>query len=223
MASAPAIEETGAAEAVVTPGISSTDTAQPIVTAAEAAQLGPSVLHALSAVGTKILQAGTNLPAALSSLSPSSPDEPYYWEQRGDPHPPVAKLITHNLHWVAMRTWGTMEVVGEFFSEVLGLNNSRYQWAMDLQNREDAAAEEAEAERERQRRWAEIKALNEKAAASKAGGAAAPVAEASGNGSGSGSASASAAGPSSSSGEGGGDASAAGPGSGGEDGAAAAV
>jgi hypothetical protein len=142
------------------------ETAQPVVTAEEATQLG-SVLRRVSLLVTNVVS-----DAGLAG----DPDEPYYWEApAGGEKPPVAKIITHNLHWLALQTWGTMEVVGEFFSEIMGLQNSRYQWASDLQDRENAAAEEREAQEERQRRWAEISALNAKEKL-RAGGAAAPTA-----------------------------------------------
>jgi hypothetical protein len=141
-----------------------------VITAQEANQLA-GVIRTLTAVGdaagSAVLAASQQAGSVVTTLTHSiatalngDPNEPYYWESPVAASPPVAKVITHNLHWVALRTWGTMETVGEFFSEILGLQNSRYAWAAELGDREREAAEEAEAEAERQRRWAEIHALN---------------------------------------------------------------
>jgi hypothetical protein len=138
------------------------ETAQAIVTAEEVrtSQLH-TVLHTISS-------AGTRLTAVLSG----DPNEPYYWEADGAAGaaaaPPVAKVITHNLHWLAIRTWSGMETVGEFFAEILGLYNSRYEWAMDMQRRQEAEDEDREIREERQKRWAEIRALREAEEAEKA-------------------------------------------------------
>jgi hypothetical protein len=51
-----------------------------------------------------------------------------------------------------------MEVVGEFFAEILGLQNSRYEWAMELARRHEEDAEEEELRTVRRQRWAEIQA-----------------------------------------------------------------
>jgi hypothetical protein len=51
-----------------------------------------------------------------------------------------------------------MEVVGEFFAEILGLQNSRYEWAMELARRHEEDAEEEELRTARRQRWAEIQA-----------------------------------------------------------------
>lgn len=104
-------------------------------------------------------------------------EEPYYWDNGGDPNPPVDKVVRHNLHWIAFGTLHAMEVVGEFFNQTFGMNNSRYQWALDLARRQEEEAEEREMAEERQRRWAELHRLQaeEDRAAREGSGAAAPV------------------------------------------------
>ena len=64
---------------------------------------------------------------STSAVSPT--DEPYYWEQGGDGTPNPVKLVTHNLHWITWQLLGGVEYVGEIFSDMFGMMNSRYEWA----------------------------------------------------------------------------------------------
>jgi hypothetical protein len=86
-------------------------------------------------------------------------EEPYYWEDGGDEHPGVDKVVRHTVHWVAMRAVAVMELVGDFFTVTLGLTNSRYEWADTLAEQQREEREEREIAEERQARWNEIRAL----------------------------------------------------------------
>lgn len=111
---------------------------------------------------TSSTDGSSTVSSSTTETTTSNTEEPYYWEQQStvtSSPPPVTKVITHNIHWMAMRTWGTMETVGEFFAEVLGLYNGRYEWAMELQRREEEEAEAREMNDERRRRYAEIQRL----------------------------------------------------------------
>jgi hypothetical protein len=84
----------------------------------------------------------------------------FYWET-SDPSAPAPTLpvvVADHCRWIALQTWSTMEVVGEFFAEILGLQNSRYEWAMELARRHEEDAEEEELRTVRRQRWAEIQA-----------------------------------------------------------------
>lgn len=154
------------------------EAAQPVITVEEASKfegIVKSLTNKAASLGATIAGLGSGPETSTAAAAPTDEDK-YYWEA-GVERPPLPKLIGHNLHWIAWKTWGTMEYVGEFFSEFLGLYNSRYEWAVELERRETEAAEESEANEERKRRWAEIQRLTKKEQASQqASGAAAPVA-----------------------------------------------
>jgi hypothetical protein len=97
-----------------------------------------------------------NVEGGSSNLSGSR----FYWET-SDPSAPAPTLpvvVADHCRWIALQTWSTMEVVGEFFAEILGLQNSRYEWAMELARRHEEDAEEEELRTVRRQRWAEIQA-----------------------------------------------------------------
>ena len=55
---------------------------------------------------------------------------PYYWQvPNREPNP--VELVTHNLHWLTFQLLGGVEYVGEVFSEIFGLVNTRYAWAVE--------------------------------------------------------------------------------------------
>ena len=176
------------------------DSVQLVVSAADHSKY--SVLKSLAAPSSRGAAApsATSTPAAAATADPAAP-APYYWEAGGDgARAPLPTVVVHNLHWVFARTLGGIEYAGDFFSELFGLYNSRYEWAMDLEQRNIAAAEENELLEERRKRWEEIAVLNRNARASgaPAAGASAPEAStpgASAAGSGLGQAAAAAAGP----------------------------
>lgn len=84
----------------------------------------------------------------------------FYWETSDPaaPSPTLPVVVADHCRWIALQTWSTMEVVGEFFAEILGLQNSRYEWAMELARRHEEDAEEEELRTARRQRWAEIQA-----------------------------------------------------------------
>jgi hypothetical protein len=91
----------------------------------------------------------------------STPAGPrFYWETSDPaaPSPTLPVVVADHCRWIALQTWSTMEVVGEFFAEILGLQNSRYEWAMELARRHEEDAEEEELRTARRQRWAEIQA-----------------------------------------------------------------
>lgn len=80
----------------------------------------------------------------------------YYWEAAGDaPLPPVservaqtiewlfarvrpqgARVLGHHLLWmscVELQVINAAEVVGEVFTDILGLTNPRYEWAVEAE------------------------------------------------------------------------------------------
>lgn len=155
------------------------DSVQLIVSAADLSKY--SVLKSLAAPSSSGAAApsATSTPAAAATADPAVP-APYYWEAGGDgARAPLPTVVVHNLHWVFARTLGGIEYAGDFFSELFGLYNSRYEWAMDLEQRNIAAAEENELLEERRKRWEEIAVLNRNARASGAPAAGAPAAGAS--------------------------------------------
>ena len=84
------------------------------------------------AIGPAVVASPPASPAssAAQALTPS----PYYWETRaGAPAPNAVTLITHNLHWATWQLLGGVEYVGEIVSDVLGLMNSRYEWALQAE------------------------------------------------------------------------------------------
>ncbi len=83
----------------------------------------------------------------------------YYWETPRDAAaPPLPVVIVHNVHYFFSRVWSTAEYVGDFFSELFGLYNSRYEWALELERRHNEEAEEAELLEERRKRWDAMRA-----------------------------------------------------------------
>lgn len=84
----------------------------------------------------------------------------FYWDTSDPsaPSPTLPVVVADHCRWIALQTWSTMEVVGEFFAEILGLQNSRYEWAMELARRHEEDAEEEELRTVRRQRWAEIQA-----------------------------------------------------------------
>jgi hypothetical protein len=80
-----------------------------------------------------------SVPSTTAADGSENPEEPYYWENGGDVAPPPLKVVTHNLHWLTLQAWTTIETVGEFFADFLGLYNSRYEWALDMENRRNVS------------------------------------------------------------------------------------
>ena len=87
--------------------------------------------------------------------------EPYYWENATpgeiNATPSLPVVLVHHVHYFFSRAWSTAEYLGDFFSEMFGLYNSRYEWAVELERRHIEEAEEAELLEERKKRWAELK------------------------------------------------------------------
>lgn len=90
--------------------------------------------------------------------------EPYYWETNATDSvpPPLPVVLVHHVHYFFSRAWSTAEYIGDFFSELFGLYNSRYEWALELERRHQEEAEEAELLEERKKRWAEMRAAGAK-------------------------------------------------------------
>jgi hypothetical protein len=76
--------------------------------------------------------------------------------------PPLPVVLVHHVHYFFSRAWSTAEYIGDFFSELFGLYNSRYEWALELERRHQEEAEEAELLEERKKRWAEMRAAGAK-------------------------------------------------------------
>ena len=87
--------------------------------------------------GPRPVAAAAPSDSSSESESPeASTEEPYYWEEGGDPHPPATKLVSHNFHWLSTQLFTGVEFVGEQLSEFFGMFNSRYEWAVQMeQNR----------------------------------------------------------------------------------------
>lgn len=93
-----------------------------------------------------------SLPVPGSTPTPAD-EEPYYWEPEGNPNAPMPVLVVHNVHYALSRVWATAEYVGDFFAEMFGLYNSRYEWALELDRRHREEAEEADMLETRRREW----------------------------------------------------------------------
>jgi len=75
--------------------------------------------------------AGADEAAAAGSDAGGGADAaPYYWEVPGVQPDPVT-LVTHNLHWLTFQLLTGVEYVGEVFSDMFSLVNSRYAWAVE--------------------------------------------------------------------------------------------
>lgn len=66
--------------------------------------------------------------------------EPYYWEEGGNPNPPLTTYVGHNVYWLGSQLFSSVEYVGSIFAEFFGLYNSRYEWAVDMQRRREVSA-----------------------------------------------------------------------------------
>lgn len=113
--------------------------------------------------------AGSNAIAAVAAAAAAGDanddGEPYYWENvtgAAPITPPLPVVLVHHVHYFFSRAWSTAEYLGDFFSELFGLYNSRYEWAVELERRNIEQAEEAELLEERKKRWAEMKAAGVK-------------------------------------------------------------
>ncbi len=121
--------------------------------------------HAALSVSAPPLSAAAAEPppsgSAAGAPSAAAEEEPYYWDApAGAEAPALPVVLIHNVHYAFSRVFATAEYVGDFFAEFLGLYNSRYEWAAELERRQLAAAEEAEHLEERRQRWEEAKRLN---------------------------------------------------------------
>ena len=70
--------------------------------------------------------------------------------------------IMWSLRWIAESLITGIEYVGDIFSDIIGLSNSRYEWATQANEQRIAEIEEKERQEEQQKRWDEIAALNSK-------------------------------------------------------------
>ena len=73
----------------------------------------------------------------------------YYWDagQNPDDFTPSQKAF-HNLSWVGNTVYGGIEFTGEVLVKFLGLDQSRYQWAINELERERERVEELRALKE---------------------------------------------------------------------------
>ncbi len=58
----------------------------------------------------------------------------YYWEDTTGAEPPVTTKVAHTIHWLFAQVYHAAEYVGEVFSDIMGLENPRYQWAVEAEN-----------------------------------------------------------------------------------------
>jgi len=70
---------------------------------------------------------------------------PYFWELVDVHEVPTWQKAWHVSRWTGEKVFQGMEFVGEIVADVLGLNDSRYQWVIDAAEN-DEARRKAEAE-----------------------------------------------------------------------------
>jgi hypothetical protein len=119
------------------------DATSPVISSEDAARVA-------SLRGSSAAAASAAVPGAVPA---PADEEPYYWEPEGNPNAPMPVLVVHNVHYALSRVWATAEYVGDFFAEMFGLYNSRYEWALELDRRHREEAEEAEMLETRRREW----------------------------------------------------------------------
>lgn len=188
------------------------DSACPVVTREEAVKLHvsplpppPSAAPAAAdgdAAGARA-PVVTNDGVAAAASAPAGTAEPYYWADGGTPTP--INLITHNVHWLSVQLFSSVEYVGEVLADFFGLFNARYEWAAEAERqrvvrgtvggaavhaggersprharlnpmpRAQAALEEEELQTAQQERWREIREMNAAAQPAAPGVATAPA------------------------------------------------
>lgn len=88
---------------------------------------------------------------------PPAPTEPYVWEDGGDENAPMTKRLAHTAHWAGASVVSGMEFVGEVVADFFGLTQSKFQYEIDMAERDAKrkaerkkdAEQRAELERER--------------------------------------------------------------------------
>lgn len=140
--------------------------AAPVVSRDEASHIAVLRRGASSgATAPSVADAGDGAAAPGGGDAAANGDgEPYYWETNATDTtpPPLPVVLVHHVHYFFSRAWSTAEYIGDFFSELFGLYNSRYEWALELERRHLEEAEEAELLEERKKRWAEMRAAGAK-------------------------------------------------------------
>ena len=74
------------------------------------------------------------------------PPAPYYWDEDTEIEEPTQKqILGHNLHWLGMKIFWGADFAGNILADLLGLNNSKYQWVIELKEKEEREKREREA------------------------------------------------------------------------------
>ena len=176
------------------------DSACPVVTREEAVKLHVAPRPQPSSASPAVAStadgdaAGARAPvvatdgAVATASAPAGAAEPYYWSEGGTPTP--INLITHNVHWLSVQLFSSVEYVGEVLADFFGLFNARYEWAAEAERQRvvrgkakarrctpaananahharfnvipysQAALEEEELQTAQQARWREIREMN---------------------------------------------------------------
>lgn len=120
--------------------------------------------HEVSDVGVvrdTIVAAPDNTETTLETAA----GQHYYWEEPGS-EAPVTTVVAHTLHWLFSQVFVAAELVGEVFSDIMGLENPRYNWAVEAEQNRVDQFDEDERLREQRERWELIQRLNSSRAGS---------------------------------------------------------
>ncbi len=80
------------------------------------------------------------------------PRQPYYWEEGGDESVGWRERLRQNAQWAGNGVFAAMEFVGLVTADILGLNQSKFQYVIDAKERQEE--EEAQWDRAARQRQA---------------------------------------------------------------------